>query len=598
MQKKILKILLFAALLAYPLKISSQTAELPPVVITEIGAFEPADTEWIEIYNRSGGSADLTDWKFFEDATNHKLAVIRGDVLLEPNEFAVIASKADLFMQKYPEYTGTVFDSSWGSLKEDGEEIGLKDASGNFIELFTYPAAGTNTSLERIDVNIPANDFANWAPHPASHSLGKLREILAPANPEPPSQPQQEPQPEVPAQPQPEAPPEPIIPPPPSPAPPPLNSISSSRVYVPALPKSIASPLSPPSPTPLAPPRSSPIPYPTFHIPEQALFNLRGYFVFIPYNTSAAPPEKKKANKSPPKTAAKKTKATKKTKQKKSAKTASFQNGNLSNLIKITEIFPNPNSEQGEEEWIEIFNGDNRPVNLGNWSLSDASQKSPRPIPDSAIVPPKSYALFPKSETKLSLNNEGDEIFLRDFEGNVADRVSYEQSKPGQSYALVRIEKSGDLVASREWFSARAKSTWEWIDEPTPGKPNPTFSKIEGTVSRLLAGGEAGGEPTFDLTLSNGVSKKIRFTPETLDPLMAEVVLKEGTSVSVQAQKSDGDFYDLKRIDEVRPEPNEIPESPSSEEKKNFSWIIAALIGVGVVLNAIPLIRALLRKFR
>lgn len=265
--------------------------------------------------------------------------------------------------------------------------------------------------------------------------------------------------------------------------------------------------------------------------------------------------------------------------------------------MKITEIFPNPGPDENKEEWIEIFNGDSRPINLGNWNLTDASQKSSHQISDSIIVAPKSYAVFSKSETKLALNNEGDEIFLMDFGGNVVDRVSYEKSKPGQSYALVRIEKSNDLVASREWFSAREKSTWEWIDEPTPGKPNPTFSKIEGTVSRLLAGGDA-GENTFNITVSGGASKTIRFSEETIDPLMAEVVLKEGTSISLQAQKSGEDIYELKKIEEVRSAPTETTEFSPNKEKKKFSWIIAALIGVGALLNAIPLIRALLRKFR
>lgn len=615
MQKKILKILVIVGALAYPLKISSQTAELPPVVITEIGAFEPAETEWIEIYNRSGTATDITDWKFFEDTTNHKLEAIRGDALLEPSEFAVIANKTELFIQKYPEYTGTVLDSNWGSLKEDGEEIGLKDGNGNFIELFTYPAAGTTTSLERIDVNFPANDMANWALNPISHSLGKLWEIPkeeSPAeSPSPelpllPELPVEPPQPQLPENPTEEPPqPEPVSPEPPlEPIIPtePTSLISPSPLSqpVPALltPPPLPSPLFlPPLPIPKiqkspAPSAMPPLaPHQTISpIPEQALFNLRGYFVFIPYEPALS--AKKKEKKPPSKTPAKKSKKTKKKKVARPAtKPAASQNGDLSKLVKITEIFPNPSTEDSEEEWIEIFNAGEKPVNLGNWTLADSKKTSPYQIPGALTIAPNSYAVFPKSETKIALNNFGDEILLRDFEGNIVDYVTYEKSKKGFSYALIHLKKAADLVASAQIVRPRqhAESAWEWIDEPTPGRENPTFEKLSGVVSRLLAGGDF-GNTSFELKLADGKPKTIRFTPDRLDPLMAEAVLREGTSVEIHAREKEG-MYELEKIQKV------YPAAEKTEEKK-IPWLIVSFIGIGILLNAIPLIRALREYFR
>lgn len=140
------------------------------VVITEIGAYEKTDSEWIEIFNSGPDSVDITDWKFYEGTTNHGLSAFQGDLNIEPGEFAVIAQKADIFLQE-KNFSGTLLDSSWGTLKEDGEEIGLKDGAGNALELFTYIGA-PNFSLER--VNPDNSDFgsANWKEHPAGNTAG------------------------------------------------------------------------------------------------------------------------------------------------------------------------------------------------------------------------------------------------------------------------------------------------------------------------------------------------------------------------------------------------------------------------------------------
>lgn len=156
----------------------------PQIIITEIGVKETADEEWVEIYNTTDVPVDLTGWKFFEAETNHGISVFAGSSVMQPGEYAVIANKGDLLAQKYPAYTGTIFDSSWGSLKEEGEEIGMKDADGSVSELFPYPAfSGNSISLERVDFNTPASEPTNWAAHPASHSLGKPNEIGLPLEP-------------------------------------------------------------------------------------------------------------------------------------------------------------------------------------------------------------------------------------------------------------------------------------------------------------------------------------------------------------------------------------------------------------------------------
>ena len=154
------------------------------VIITEIGAYEKSEYEWLEIHNKGSEPADLTGWKFYENDTNHKLNPFQGDMIIEPGEYAIIANVGEKFQEKYPDFTGTIIDSSWSSLKESGEEIGLKNAGGEIIELFTYIPC-SKTSLQRIDLN--SNDYteANWQPHPTSNSAGRENEFSSQDNNEP-----------------------------------------------------------------------------------------------------------------------------------------------------------------------------------------------------------------------------------------------------------------------------------------------------------------------------------------------------------------------------------------------------------------------------
>lgn len=133
------------------------------IVISEIAAFEKSDHEWVEVVNRSAAPLDLAGWKFFEDGTNHALTVFHGEgSVLAPDEYAVIADVAANFVADYPGYAGKVFDSSWTTLNENGELIGLRDASGTLVESFTYVPA-PDASLERVDVMRDEYGGSNWS---------------------------------------------------------------------------------------------------------------------------------------------------------------------------------------------------------------------------------------------------------------------------------------------------------------------------------------------------------------------------------------------------------------------------------------------------
>lgn len=158
-------------------------AASPPLVITEVGAYEKSGTdalEWIEVYNRSTEPLDITAWKFLESSGSNLLthgifATDSGEKHVLPGSYAIIAQNDANLKTAYPEVTVPIFDSSWSTLSLDGETIGLKDALGTVTTL-TYMAS-PETSVERLDVHNDQVSEENWRIAPYKNSLGKATEV-------------------------------------------------------------------------------------------------------------------------------------------------------------------------------------------------------------------------------------------------------------------------------------------------------------------------------------------------------------------------------------------------------------------------------------
>ena len=135
------------------------------VMITEIGACFPGDSEWIEVTNTSEEAVDLTTWKFHEQEINHSIRVLgEGRAIVPPRSSAIIVDKWEDFSALFPDYSGPVFDSSWGSLKNSGERIGLQEDSGapDLSTLFLFPPCESGKTLERIALAADAHLSTSW----------------------------------------------------------------------------------------------------------------------------------------------------------------------------------------------------------------------------------------------------------------------------------------------------------------------------------------------------------------------------------------------------------------------------------------------------
>lgn len=158
------KYLFFALVFFVPLlKVSAGGVSITEIMYD----LEGSDTgrEWIEIYNNSGSSIDLTKYKFVESGSSHGISHFSGSTDLPNGEHAVITDNPNTFIVDYPNQSRTqIYDSSFSLSNDKGESLSLKDPDGNIVYEITYDvligANGDGKSLQFI------NSWAASSPSP------------------------------------------------------------------------------------------------------------------------------------------------------------------------------------------------------------------------------------------------------------------------------------------------------------------------------------------------------------------------------------------------------------------------------------------------
>jgi hypothetical protein len=152
------------------------------VVVNEI-MYDPLvnQNEWIELYNRGNDIVDLKGWKLKDRPTAsgnvNTVTISSQPVLLQPGEFAVVASDSTIFTL-FPYLASPmsscrviVLNEAGGfSLGNDGDDILLKDMTDATIDNVSYSPRWhrpdvTETkgrSLEKINPDLDSNSPYNW----------------------------------------------------------------------------------------------------------------------------------------------------------------------------------------------------------------------------------------------------------------------------------------------------------------------------------------------------------------------------------------------------------------------------------------------------
>ena len=125
--------------------------------------------------------------------------------------------------------------------------------------------------------------------------------------------------------------------------------------------------------------------------------------------------------------------------------------------IIINELMPNP-AGSDNYEWIELKNISDQPLNIENFSLSDATNKKYTFQSEklgNLIIPAGGFFVIYKNQSRISLNNTSAEIVkLYDENQNIIDQVIYEPPVP-ENHSLSLIE-----------------GEWHWTKTPTPATNN------------------------------------------------------------------------------------------------------------------------------
>lgn len=132
--------------------------------------------------------------------------------------------------------------------------------------------------------------------------------------------------------------------------------------------------------------------------------------------------------------------------------------------IEITELLPDPASPQtdAKDEYVELYNAGSSVAALVGWKLTDGKHAYKL---DALTIEPGRYAALYSHDTKLTLNNEGDQISLLRPSGETEFITpNYGKAKTGMS------------------FGATAEG-WGWLETPTPGATNASLSQSANSES-------------------------------------------------------------------------------------------------------------------
>ncbi len=137
--------------------------------------------------------------------------------------------------------------------------------------------------------------------------------------------------------------------------------------------------------------------------------------------------------------------------------------------LRINEILPNPVGKDAENEFIEIINTTDNTVSLSGITLSDRTEKNVYTFSQEVALEPQDLlTLFHSNDFNFTLNNNGDDLFLRTPDNTTIDTFTYTTAQEGESL------NRGNTPYS-------AKPTPNEKNQLNPNLKNPTKEKEEVT---------------------------------------------------------------------------------------------------------------------
>ena len=141
------------------------------IVINEINynsADEFESGDWIELYNRSEQSINISGWYYSDSDDNHKF-ILPDETILGPGEYLVLVEDDSSFTSCFPDVKNYLGETGFG-LSGSGEFMKLVDNEGEIIDSLTYDdkspwpeeADGNGSTLELIDADKDNSVAESW----------------------------------------------------------------------------------------------------------------------------------------------------------------------------------------------------------------------------------------------------------------------------------------------------------------------------------------------------------------------------------------------------------------------------------------------------
>ncbi len=174
-----------------------------------------------------------------------------------------------------------------------------------------------------------------------------------------------------------------------------------------------------------------------------------------------------------------------------------FKVGYFPGCVIINEIMYNPFT--GQNEWIELYNPGDQPVDLTDWAISNADKKQKfLEFPDPMLLNPQNYVIITEDSSFFddwpevsapvlvtspsfpALNNESDQIWLYDLIGQPMDSVFYSAAWGKMDYvSLERIQPDQNSTDPANWSACVSAKGG------TPGRQNSLFVSAMPTMAKI-----------------------------------------------------------------------------------------------------------------
>ncbi|MDA3930009.1 MAG: lamin tail domain-containing protein [Prolixibacteraceae bacterium] len=152
------------------------------VVINEINyrsADEYDSGDWLELYNPTSQTIDLSNWMITGDDTGQEFIFYSG-TLLYPNDYLVVYNNETKFKEVYPTVENKTGELPYG-LSRKGDVIYLYDSNDNLVDMVMYETRlpwteepfSTAATLELVNPQSDNNKYNNWMAGPQGGTPGR-----------------------------------------------------------------------------------------------------------------------------------------------------------------------------------------------------------------------------------------------------------------------------------------------------------------------------------------------------------------------------------------------------------------------------------------